>query len=93
MSLALNEGNWWECSGDKLRAMNLRRSNFVAQGDKSDRPGGNQALQLCCCEFSSYFVELQQTDSSENNEENYYFYGVFFCFFFYYFFNFFPCKM
>ena len=33
MSLALNEGNWWECSGDGLWAMNLRRSNFVAQGD------------------------------------------------------------
>ena len=34
MSLALNVGNRWECSDDKLWAMNLRRSNFVAQGDK-----------------------------------------------------------
>ena len=31
MSLALNVDNWWECSGDELWAMNLRRSNFVAQ--------------------------------------------------------------
>ena len=44
MSLALNVGNWWECSGNELWAMNLRRSNFVAQGDKCDRRGGNQAL-------------------------------------------------
>ena len=43
MSLALNEGNWWECSGDELWPMNLRRSNFVAQGDKCDRRGWNQA--------------------------------------------------
>ena len=43
MSLALNVGNWWECSGDELSAMSLRRSNFVAQGDKCDRRGKNQA--------------------------------------------------
>ena len=43
MSLALNEGNWWKCSGDELWTMNLRQSNFVAQGDKSDCRGGNQA--------------------------------------------------
>ena len=28
MSLALYEGNWWECSDDELWAINLRRSNF-----------------------------------------------------------------
>ena len=44
VSLAPNVGNWWECSGDELWAMNLRRSNFVAQCDKSARRGGNQAL-------------------------------------------------
>ena len=43
MSLALNEGNWWECSGDEPLAMNQRRSNFVVQGDKFDWLGGNQA--------------------------------------------------
>ena len=73
MSLALNEGNWWECNGDELWAMNLRRSNFVAQGDKSDCRSGNQALLLCFCEFFGNFVKLQQTASSENSEENYYF--------------------
>ena len=31
MSLALNVGNWWECSGVELWAMNLRRLNFVDQ--------------------------------------------------------------
>ena len=36
-------GHWWECSGDELRAMNLRRSNFVAHGDKCYRSVGNQA--------------------------------------------------
>ena len=30
MSLALHVGNWWECSGDELCTMNLRRSNFIA---------------------------------------------------------------
>ena len=44
MSLALNVGNWWESSGDELWATNPRRSNFVAQGNKCDRRGGNQAL-------------------------------------------------
>ena len=44
MGSALDAHNWWECSGDELWAMNLRRSNFVAQVDKCDRRGGNQAL-------------------------------------------------
>ena len=35
---------WWECSGDKLWVMNLRRLNFVAQDDKYGRRSGNQAL-------------------------------------------------
>ena len=43
MSLALNVRNWCEWSSDKLWVMNLRRSNFVAQGDKCDRCGGDQA--------------------------------------------------
>ena len=43
MSLALNKRNWWEGSGGKLWALNLRRSNFVSLGDKCDRRGGNQA--------------------------------------------------
>ena len=30
MSLALHVGDWWECSGDELWTMNLRRSNFIA---------------------------------------------------------------
>ena len=46
VSLAPNVGKWWECSGDELWAMNLRRSNFVAQGDKCDCIGGNQAASL-----------------------------------------------
>ena len=44
MRLALNVCKWWECSGDELWAINLRRSNFVAQGDECHRRGGNQAL-------------------------------------------------
>ena len=56
MSLALNVGNRWECSDDKLWAMNLRRSNFVAQGDKCDRRGGNQTLSSLCCCVSPYLV-------------------------------------
>ena len=40
----LIKGNWWECSDDELWAMNLRWSNLVAEGDKSDRRSGNQAL-------------------------------------------------
>ena len=45
MSLALNKRNWWEGSGDKLWALNLRRSNFVSLGDKCDRwkPGLSEA--------------------------------------------------
>ena len=43
MSLALNARKKWECSGDKLWAMNLRRPNFVAQYDECHRRGGNQA--------------------------------------------------
>ena len=46
VSLAPNVGKWWECSGDELWAMNLRRSNFVAQGDKCDCIDGNQAASL-----------------------------------------------
>ena len=33
MSFALNAGSWWQCSGDKLWALNLRRSSLVAQCD------------------------------------------------------------
>ena len=44
MSFALNKRNWWEYFGNELWAINLRRSNFVAQGNKCDRRGGNQAL-------------------------------------------------
>ena len=44
MSLELNARQWWECSGDELWAMNLRRPNFVAQDDEFHRRGGNQAL-------------------------------------------------
>ena len=40
--LSTDEGNWCECSGDELWAMNLRQSNFVVQGDKSDRRAGEQ---------------------------------------------------
>ena len=43
MSLALNEDNWRECSGDEHWAMSMRRSNYVSQDEKSDRRGGNQA--------------------------------------------------
>ena len=28
MSLALNVGNWWECSGKEIWAMNVRQSNL-----------------------------------------------------------------
>ena len=44
MSLELNACKWWEWSGDKLWAINLRRPNFVAQDDESHRRGGNQPL-------------------------------------------------
>ena len=44
MSLELNARKWWECSGDELWTMNLRRPNFVAQDDECQRRGGNQAL-------------------------------------------------
>ena len=44
MSLALNLSDWWECSSDKFRVLNMRRSNFIAQGDACYRCGGNQAL-------------------------------------------------
>ena len=39
-------------------AMNLRRSNFVAQGDECHRRGWNQAEKLCNClnSFSSTFL-------------------------------------
>ena len=46
MSLTLNVGNWWECSGDEIYAMNLRQSCLVAQGDEYHRRGENQALIL-----------------------------------------------
>ena len=42
MILALNARKWWECSGDELWAMNLKRPNFVAQGDECHRRGGNK---------------------------------------------------
>ena len=34
MSLALKMRNCWECSGDKLSAMNQKGVNFVAQVDQ-----------------------------------------------------------
>ena len=46
MSLEQNVRKLWECSGDELWAMNLRRPNFVAQDDECHRRGGNQALVL-----------------------------------------------
>ena len=46
MSLALSEGNWWKCSGDEIWAMNLRRSNFVAQSDNVITAVGTK-LQRC----------------------------------------------
>ena len=44
MSLTLNMGNWWECSGDEIYAINLRQSSLLAQGDEYHRRGENQAL-------------------------------------------------
>ena len=44
MSLELNARKWWECFGDELWAMNLRRPNFVAQDNEFHRRGGNRAL-------------------------------------------------
>ena len=44
ISLEPNARKSWECSGDELWAMNLRRPNFVAQDDECHRRGGNQAL-------------------------------------------------
>ena len=46
MSLELNVRKLWECSGDELWAMNLRRPNFVAQDDECHRRGGKQALAV-----------------------------------------------
>ena len=43
MSLELNARKWWECFGDELRAMNLRRTDLFAQDDECHRRGGNQA--------------------------------------------------
>ena len=61
MKLPLNVRNWWECSGDELWAKNLSRSNFVAQGDKSDRRGENQALKSvsggCFCLKACNFIK------------------------------------
>ena len=50
MSLELNARQWWECSGDELWAMNLRRPNFVAQDDECHRRSGNQALPIADAE-------------------------------------------
>ena len=44
MCLELNARKWWECSGDELRAMNLRRPNLVAQDDECHGRAGNQPL-------------------------------------------------
>ena len=52
--LSTNVGNWWEFSGDELWAMNLRRSNFVAQGDKCYCRGGNQALGILCLQIELF---------------------------------------
>ena len=46
MSLALDVGNCRECSGDEHLAINLRRPNFVTQGDEHHHRGGNQALLI-----------------------------------------------
>ena len=56
MSLALSARKWWECSGDELWAMNLRRPDFVAQDDECHRRGGNQALD----EMKSIFHHFYQ---------------------------------
>ena len=44
-SVPLNKCDWWGCCGDKIWAINLNRSNFVAEGGKCDRRGGNQAVK------------------------------------------------
>ena len=46
MSLELNARKSWECSGNELWVINLRRPNFVAQDDECHRRGGKQALTV-----------------------------------------------
>ena len=43
MSLELDARKWWECSGNELWTINLRRPNFVSQDDECDRRCRNQA--------------------------------------------------
>ena len=64
--LSLNVHNWWECSGDKFWAMNLRQSNFVTQGDECYDHGWNQAkinleliqLNFQCTVFVANFGQI-----------------------------------
>ena len=60
MSLELKAREWWECSGDELWAVNLRRPNFVAQDDECPHRGGSQALKNMSCDHSTEdeFVSL-----------------------------------
>ena len=44
-SFELNTRKWWEYSGQKLWAMNLRRPNFVPQDDECHCYAGNQAIK------------------------------------------------
>ena len=65
MRLALNARRWWECSGDKLWAMNLKRPNFIAQDDECHRRGGNQALMLAePSEVKSFAFYVTSTNAS-----------------------------
>ena len=71
MGLELNSQKWWECSGDELRVMNLRRLNFVAQDDECHRCGGNQALirkpfriSLIWFRIRAYSQDFEGTNSS-----------------------------
>ena len=58
MSLALNIGNWWECSGDEVWMINLRQSNFVAQGNKCKSCSGNQVLFANFGSFLTKYVSV-----------------------------------
>ena len=63
MSLKLNVRKWWECFGDELWAMNLRRPDFVAQDDEFHRCGGNRALfNLRENMFTGMFMFIQWVD-------------------------------
>ena len=45
MTIEVNARKCWECYGDELWAIYLRRPNFVAQDNECHRRGGNQALK------------------------------------------------